>query len=444
VFVLLLLAGRAQAQSVDLDNIGLHGGLIVQLGASELDTVAELSQTGRYLIHVLEPNEELVRSAQAQLHSKGRYGMAWAETFVTMNELPYAENLVNLVVIRDFTVPMDELVRVLVPGGTLAVAEAKLVKQSSLEAAGFVDIEQANGILVARKPWPSGMDVWSHPRHDADGNAVSGDTLVGPPTRIRWIAAATAEVEGLVTAGGRNFYGGILSRDSFNGLRLWHRDLRTGRDVDSKQFSLPRLSRDGPRPIASQTLLFAVMNNRPVALNPQTGEVVVEYGDMGTPTALIHKAKHVIAADSVSVRAFDAVKGQQLWKVETSAPRNIVADEEFVAVMNGQPRRGEKTGVLVIQSDTGKILWQRDDYVWLARTARTVLAKGLLVFEASSLSDHDADNGIHVVAADTGDHIWSRNYPPGMNHNRQARAMFLGEDLWILHRRWSRNTSSSR
>ena len=85
--------------------------------------------------------------------------------------------------------------------------------------------QEQGDYIVSTKRWPMAMDVWSHPRHAADGNAVSSDTLVGPPERVRWIAAATSEVEGMVTAGGRNFYGGILARDSFNGLRLWHRDL---------------------------------------------------------------------------------------------------------------------------------------------------------------------------------------------------------------------------
>jgi len=277
------------------------------------------------------------------------------------------------------------------------------------------------------------MDVWSHPRHAADGNAVSGDSLVGPPERVRWIAAATSEVEGLVTAGGRNFYGGIVARDSFNGLRLWHRDLKSGSGVDSQPFNLPRLPRDGARPIASEPLLFAVMKGRPVALNPRTGEVVVEYGDMLNPTSLIHQGTRVIAADSESIRAFDAKQGDELWKAAAPDPRNVIANDQFVALLQGRIRRGDKAGVVVLNIDSGTMVWRRDDYPWLSHTVRTVLSNGLLVFEASTLNDHDAGNGIHVVAANTGEHRWSKQYPPGMNHNRQARAMFLNNDLWILH-----------
>jgi len=430
----VLFACPVEAQRCDPEVIAeLRGGLVVQLGAGELDAVADLSRTGRYLIHVLEPNAESVRSAQAQLRTTGHYGMAWVEQRGNADRLPYSENLVNLILVRDFAADAEELARVLTPGGMLAIINRAIVDRTSLENAGFVSVRETEGIITARKPWPEGMDVWSHPRHAADGNAVSGDTLVGPPERIRWIAAATSEVEGLVTAGGRNFYGGILARDSFNGLRLWHRDLSSGGDIDSQPFSLPRLPRDGARPIASEPLVFAVLNKRPVALNPNTGEVVVEYGDMVNPTSLIHQGTRIIATDSESIQAWNAQTGANIWKAAMPNPRNVVADDRFVAVLQGSLRRGEKVGVVVLNSETGAALWQRDDYPWLAKTVRTVLSDGLLVFEASTLSDHDAGNGIHVVAADSGEHRWSKNYPPGMNHNRQARAMFLDDDLWILH-----------
>ena len=57
----------------------------------------------------------------------------------------------------------------------------------------------------------------------------------------------------------------------------------------------------------------------------------------------------------------------------------------------------------------------------------------MLVFEVSTLNDHDAGNGIHVVSIDSGEHQWSKEFPPAMNHARQARAMFLVGDIWILH-----------
>jgi outer membrane protein assembly factor BamB len=398
-----------------------------------MDTAVELSRTGRYLIHVLDPDAQTVQTAQALLHKHGRYGLAWAEQQDDSGRLPYAENMVNQIVVRDFIVADAELLRVLTPGGTLVVANSKLVTPLQLETSGFDVISNKDSVLLARKPWPMEMDDWSHPRHAADGNAVSSDTLVGPPKRVRWIAAATSEVEGMVSAGGRNFYGGILARDSFNGLRLWHRDLRKSSDDSSVEFFLPGLPADRARPVVSERFVFAVVKGQPVALDARTGDVVVEFGDMVNPKSINHQGSRIIAADDNSVRAFDHETGKEIWKVASADPRNVVTDGKTVALIQGRIRRGETAEALMLDAETGDVKWQRSDYPWLESTTRTVLAKGQLVFEVSTLNNDDSGNGIHVVAAETGDHRWSKEFPPGMNHNRQARAMFLGDDLWILH-----------
>jgi len=426
-------ARRAGGQHFDpAKAAGLQGGLVVQLGAGDTQAAAEMSLTGRYLIHVLDLDADKVQAARSLLREDGHYGLAWAEHASDTSRLPYAENIVNLIVVRDYTVGVEELSRVLTPGGCVVVMNTDVLKKSQLEAGGFRLSMAADSKLIARKPWPEAMDVWSHPRHAADGNAVSGDTLVGPPDRVRWVAAATSEVEGMVTSGGRNFYGDVLARDSFNGLRLWHRDLKKG-DSNPREFELPRLSGSDARPIASDRLLFAVLQNRPVALDAATGEVVVEFGDMVKPTAIVHDGRRVIAADDDSVQAFDIDSGRPLWKVAAGGPNNLIADGDIVAFIHGRIRRGEKAEAVVLSADTGAVKWRRDDYPWLSRTTRTVLAKGLLVFEVSTLNNDDAGNGIHVVSAADGEHRWSKDYPPGMNHARQARAMFLDDDLWILH-----------
>ena len=103
---LAALVCPTQAQQLDLAKLGeVHGGLVVQLGSSELGSAIELSQTGRYLIHVLDPDSTSVESAQSRLHKDGHYGLAWAENYDGSGRLPYAENMVNLVLVRDFRLP---------------------------------------------------------------------------------------------------------------------------------------------------------------------------------------------------------------------------------------------------------------------------------------------------------------------------------------------------
>ncbi|MEE2934985.1 MAG: hypothetical protein VYA84_03205 [Planctomycetota bacterium] len=64
--VLLVTACQACLGNDDnpADLAGLQGGLIVQLGANDMQAAAELSRTGRYLMHVLDTNAKVVQSTQ--------------------------------------------------------------------------------------------------------------------------------------------------------------------------------------------------------------------------------------------------------------------------------------------------------------------------------------------------------------------------------------------
>ena len=78
VATLLFLQIRVCGQQPEAaSTAGVHGGLIVQLGARDTDWAAELSKTGRYLVHVLDHDSAVVRTAQSRLRQEGRYGLAW-------------------------------------------------------------------------------------------------------------------------------------------------------------------------------------------------------------------------------------------------------------------------------------------------------------------------------------------------------------------------------
>ncbi|MCX7827057.1 MAG: AIR synthase related protein, partial [Verrucomicrobiae bacterium] len=145
-------------------SVGLEGGLVVQLGADDMTTPVELSRTGRYLVHVLDPDPAVVARARTRLRARGYYGLASVEHAADLRRLPYTENLVNLVVVRNFTAPAAEILRVLAPKGSVIVASPKTLTKGQLRSAGFAlirDLPSANGppMIAARKPWPKEMDV---------------------------------------------------------------------------------------------------------------------------------------------------------------------------------------------------------------------------------------------------------------------------------------------
>ncbi|MFT5466929.1 MAG: outer membrane protein assembly factor BamB [Verrucomicrobiales bacterium] len=437
LFAFLVLALTGAATFAQENNpasfAGVHGGLILQLGAEDVDTPAMLSQTGRYVIHIVETEADAV--PYQRLREKGRYGLVWAEHRPDVTRLPYAENVVNgLMVERDFGIKAEEFARVLTPGAPIVLKDDSILTVAQLEAAGFESITTKGGITATKK-WPTEMDGWSHTRHGSGGNAVSKDTAVGPPERVRWVAAATWEVEGLVSAGGRNFYGGTLARNSFNGLRLWHRDLTKGDEPNAAEFKLPRIpaTNKGARPVASEEVLFAVMGGKVVALDSASGEVKVDFSGVEQPRALMFDEGTVVAAGVNAVHGFNAETGKELWKIEAAEPHDVVAGNGLVSFIHGRPKRGEKSEAVTIELASGNELWRKNDFPWLDRTTRTVLYVDHLAFEVSTFNDHDKGNAIHIVHSQTGEFAWQKEFAPGMNHARQARAMFLEDAMWILH-----------
>ena len=409
------------------------GGLVVQLGAENIRRLpAALSRTGAHLVHVLETDARRVVAARAELTTNGCYGLASVERVAGFARLPYTENLVNHMIVSHAGAQAPEIFRVMTPGGTLVLTRKGIMNQAKLESAGFDSIIETGVSLTARKPWPAEMDAWSHSRHAANGNAVSHDTVVGPPARIRWVAGATEEVEGVVTAGGRNFYGGVLARDSFNGLRLWHRDLgKAKRNIG--MFRLPRLGANQARPVASAKHVVAVEQGRLVTLDALTGELARTFTGISQPRELLLCGETVVACDRKAIAAFNIENAKLLWRQESTGIRNLVADSGTVAFIRERHDSLSKAEAVVLNIGSGEVKWFRANYPWLEKVIRTVLHGKHLVFEVSSLNDHDAGNAMYVVDAATGELIWEKAYPPGMNHNRQARAMFIDDDLWILH-----------
>ncbi len=440
LFCQIQLIGAEKENPATLGKV--HGGFVVQLGASEAGTASDLAKTGRYIIHLLDTDSNVIKKTQATLHRNQIYGVASAETVANYSHLPYTENLVNLIIAGPKTATAKEIFRVLVPDGAVVVTAPGSLNKAALEKAGFEFITEvptptdANGKwIIARKPWPESMGHWTHSRHDSNGNAVSPDTAVGEPKRIRWVAGHSGrEVEGMVSDDGRNFYGQALTRDSFNGLRLWHRDLGSAEDkMDPATFKMKPLDRKYARPVATEKYLFAVAfpTKNLVALDSETGEIVRSFPDIKKPRELVQNKGTVVATAESGIYAFSAETGEILWKKESSSPRTIVAGSDRVSYIQGEPRKGEKSEAVTVDLYTGKILWKNSNFPWLDKVKRSVLYGDQLTYEVSSFSNSDTDNGIHVVSAENGKIEWEKTYAPGMNHARQARALFIGEELWI-------------
>ena len=119
-----------QAQRV-LDASGIKGGLVVHLGCGDGRLTAALRVSDRFLVHGLDTDAASVGKARINIQKMGLYGAVSADTF-DGEHLPYADNLVNLIVVSggEGRVSREEILRVLCPGG-VALAPPPLVPRSS-------------------------------------------------------------------------------------------------------------------------------------------------------------------------------------------------------------------------------------------------------------------------------------------------------------------------
>jgi outer membrane protein assembly factor BamB len=218
---------QQQARQI-LDATGIKGGIVVHLGCGEGRLTAALRVSDAFLVRGLDEDDEQIRKAREYIRSEGLYGSVSVGSWQSAR-LPFADNLVNLVVAEETPrIPREEIMRVLAPRGVAFV-------------------KRGGEWTKTVKPWPQEIDEWTHALHDASNNAVAEDTRVGPPRQIQWTAAPewarSHEMRGtlhtLVSAGGRIFAimdegitgqrAGVpsewklVARDAFNGKLLWKR-----------------------------------------------------------------------------------------------------------------------------------------------------------------------------------------------------------------------------
>ena len=105
---------------VQAGNIPIEGGLVVCIGAQALDSVAQDWEKPGCVFHCLETSDAEVTRLRKKIQAAGCYGKVCAARF-DCEHLPYINNLVNLIVIRDtrHEIRDEELKRVLAPRGRI-------------------------------------------------------------------------------------------------------------------------------------------------------------------------------------------------------------------------------------------------------------------------------------------------------------------------------------
>ncbi len=150
---LILTVMLVLTTALHASEVRIQGGLVVCVGADALESVSDDWKKQGCLFHCLETSDAEVARLRILVQDAGCYGKVSVARF-DGGRLPYINNLVNTVVIRDarFDISAGEVERVLAPYGT-AVAPADssyLPKPTSPGEYGFVTFT---------KPFPSDLPM---------------------------------------------------------------------------------------------------------------------------------------------------------------------------------------------------------------------------------------------------------------------------------------------
>lgn len=442
-----------------LKETGITGGLVVHIGCGDGTLTAALHANDGYVVQGLDTSAENVAKARKTISDKDLCGQVAVRAFDGGN-LPYRDNMVNLIVVSDAEcrVPNEEIVRVLAPKGVAYIGGKKQVK-----------------------PRPPEIDEWTHYHHNPQGTMVGLDQVVGPPRGIQWMGDPKwlrnhdfmSSMHAMVSAGGRVFYvideglrrhiflpskWVLIARDAFNGAILWKRSLK-----DWYPNNWPLKSGPGQFPrrlVAAGDKVFVTFGQTEplTAIDAVTGKTLrtydatkateeiifddgvlyllvnpgrkaVDYRAAGTSYKEIGRAESgwawTPAAPPASVMAVDADSGRTLWKhTDKVAPLTLTLSKDKVFFSNG-------SGMVALDRRTGRPLWTSDSPAVkrfpTGGSTRAVYADGVLLVAVGTK--------VTGLSAKDGKQLWTGSLLHSSHHC--PNDMFLIDGLI-----WSANTGT--
>jgi outer membrane protein assembly factor BamB len=423
IAIVALTAASACAGVVE--DSGVKGGIVVQVGCEKGGDLIDLLKHERFLVHGLDADAKNIAKVRDFLHFNCVYGRASVAVY-DGEHLPYTDNLINLLIIKEpiCRIPEKEILRVLVPGG-VAVHWNKRIQ----------------------KPWPDSIDEWTHYLHGPDNNAVAQDTVVAAPRTIQWVAKPkwarsheeAASVSAMVSARGRVFAvideapnvsirfmanWKLVARDAFNGTLLWKRNIPLWSDH-------LRHFRAGPahltrRLVAVGDRVYVTMGlDAPVSIldaatgaslkvlkgTERTEEITVENGiaylAVGTSEVYrqgnkgFHIRNEPKATTFRYIAAVDLGTGQQLWRQDFTGKNFLLP--LTMTVRKGSVFFQDINGVGRLDARTGKVIWKENRPTVARRmsfTSPTVVATDDILLVADRVPKPDSQDPKTMAATD--------------------------------------------
>ena len=222
-----LLAPQAPAdEAIDriIKTLGTDRGICAVLGGDGSQAAMQVAGKCEILFYLQFSDPRQVDRVRRAAEAQGLDATKFQVDQGDMSRIHLADNLADAVVILDTAdCPSEqEILRVLRPGGRAIGGGGRIVK-----------------------PFPSGMDDWSHPYHGPDNNPLSEDRLIRAPYMTQFLADPRygPAPQVAVASAGRTFkaFGHVawhpreepllntlVAFNGFNGTMLWKRPLPEG------------------------------------------------------------------------------------------------------------------------------------------------------------------------------------------------------------------------
>jgi len=436
---ILISQGVAGVARDAVQKTGINAGVVVVLGDPG-NAEEELVEGGKFVVEGLRTEWRDVFQARSGLAAKGLFPLANVQFTRSMKVLPYAPQLVDLIV-----ADLDAL-----GGDAPGEEEIKRV----LRFKGKAYVKQGGAWKVIENPMPDDVDEWGHALRSPDRRPVSNDKRIQPHINaMKWTAdewkPITQQGAGMRIADGRVFYlkrgnrGApdiLVARNAFNGTLLWTKKVDWALENVQREFSMDF----GHAFIAGndRVYFYPKADGYLTAIDGATGEVVKEY----TETAKLEAGKGTVPKDfeqkgrttpfadpALLMKAAVVVLGERLlqvygedvWLLDDKSGKVLAhykADEPIDDALV------DKDGNVYLFSHKQAVSLKLDDLSkrWSVpvkagrNKALTGPQGGYLVYarilEGGSERDHQRRAQLTCLRTQTGETVWERTVDSGSAH----------------------------
>jgi outer membrane protein assembly factor BamB/SAM-dependent methyltransferase len=403
---------------------GVQRGDCALVGLGDAELTGALAAREEFYLHALDPDAEAVEAARKAVDRNGWYGNRVVIERSRLDLLPYASNLLDLVIVPNLSterladVSPREVLRVLRPRGTAflgvrsggrpesAAADLADALKPWLEKAGIegAEIEQEGDgtwVLLRKRP-RDGVDSWSHWEHGPDNNPLSHDGVIKAPYMSQWFGDPLYIAMPAITtsAGGRVFMAmghiahhvreepwlnTLMARNGYNGTILWTKKLPDGYLAHRSAF------------IATEETFYMIdpSGMGVVMLDPETGE---EKGRLRVP-GVRGDWKWVAMKNGVLY----ALVGRDKDPAETTIVRSEDTHWSWGELSPGYYKHrvpwGFGTTLLALDADEGKPIWVHRE--------KTAIDSRAMVLGADRLFYFCPDSHLGCLDAASGSVVWT-------------------------------------